>query len=283
MITMTTNNQQDDDNDERSPLHPTDQWLKTHMSWAIGIFFFPSSSFAVLRLNNCLWLNYIYGIHNNNEWLPPAHLCVNMPQLPHFQQYPPFWCMDKWGSRCICISSLGMFFLILFLLYTKYFYIISYVYRLQQWTANNNTINQHHQAYNHGNPATTTSRTDKCDLRRIWCVSSSGKFFFFIFLLIFSYLDSMYSKHHPKWARNMFWCISSPCKLFFYIFLSFFCIDIIYGHQYEHPTATRNTNKVLHHHNGRSLRHLHLESWVWWAQVSFDFHFFFTLPSAFYL
>ena len=50
------------------------------------------------------------------------------------------------------------------------------------------------------------------------------------------------------------------------ILLSFFCIDVVY-----------------HHHDGRSLRHLHLKSQVWWAQVRFDFCFFFTLLSAFYV
>ena len=48
----------------------------------------------------------------------------------------------------------------------------------------------------------------------------------------------------------------------------------MYGDHYEHPTVSRNKNKVPRHHDGRSSRCLRLESQVWWAQVSFDFYFF---------
>ena len=158
--------------------------------------------------------------------------------------------------------------------------------RLQWWTANSNTINQHHLASNHQNPTTTTtSRTDKCDLWHIWRVSSSGKLFF-IFLNFPTNLFIPRLHVQQTFPQVGSKHISSSCKNFF--FFSSYIIIIIILHRchvwwhYEHPMLSRNTNKVPCHNNGRSLRHLCLKSQVWWAQVSFDFSFIFTLPSAFY-
>ena len=88
--------------------------------------------------------------------------------------------------------------------------------RLQRWTANNNTINQHHLASNHRNPTTTTttSRMDKCDSRHIWHVSSSGKLFF-IFLNfptnLFIPRLHVQQTFPPVGLKH----VSSSCKLFF--------------------------------------------------------------------